>query len=268
LTGHDLVISGFSAGYGNRPIVRDVSAKPLRIGEITALVGPNGAGKSTLLRALAGLIRATGTARLGDCDLIALSARERARRVAFMPQSLPAGVGLTVVETLISALKASPTHSGILPRGMPHQAFGVLDRLGIAHLMMEPMDRLSGGQRQLVALAQALVREPRLLLLDEPTSALDLRHQFEVMRTVRSLAEDGRIVVIVLHDLSLAARWADRVIVMADGRLRSEGAPKDAITPAVLADVYKVDARVAAGADGTLQITVDGSLAVAIEEEG
>lgn len=259
--GDHLVLSNLSAGYRGRPVLESLDAAPIRAGCFTALVGPNGAGKSTLLRALAGLISARGTLRLGALDLIPLSLQERARHVGFMPQSLPSGVGLVVFETLLGALKASPLADGLLASAEAHRrAMETLERLGIAHLMMEPMDRLSGGQRQLVGLAQALVRQPRLLLLDEPTSALDLRHQHEVMQVVKSIADEGRIVIAVMHDLTLAARWADRVMVLGEGHIRGDGTPQEAITPETLAAVYKVRAHVAAGPAGGLQIVVNGPL--------
>lgn len=122
---------------------------------------------------------------------------------------------------------------------------------------MEQLNRLSGGQRQLVSLAQAIVREPAILLLDEPTSALDLRHQAQVMHLVRDLAREGRLVVVVLHDLNLAARWADHIVVLSNGAVAAEGAPVAAITANILASVYGVEALVERSTLGHLQISVE-----------
>ena len=257
----DLHIAGLSAGYRRRMVIRDLTlAPPLSGGRITALVGPNAAGKSTLLRALAGLVPAHGSVRLGDLELTRLRPAERARHVAFMPQSLPRGVAFTVLDCVIAALRAAPGAGDLLPAAAQKRAVTVLERLGILDLAMETLDTLSGGQRQMAGLAQAVVRNPRLLLLDEPTSALDLRHQDEVMRTARTLADEGRIVVIVLHDLAVAARWADRIVVLADGRVHADGTPHDAITPAVLAAVYGVKAHVETSPRGHLHIEVAGPL--------
>lgn len=122
---------------------------------------------------------------------------------------------------------------------------------------MEQLRRLSGGQRQLVSLAQAVIREPRVLLLDEPTSALDLRHQTQVMGLVRELASEGKVVVIVLHDLNLAARWADHIVVLSNGAVAAQGNPETAITVDMLAGVYGVEAVVERSSLGHPQICVE-----------
>lgn len=258
----NLVIEKISAGYPRRPVIRELSLPQVGGGQVVTFVGPNAAGKSTLLLALAGLLPAAGTVRFGEVDLLKLGAAERARIATYMPQSLPQGVALTVVESVIAAFKASAV-AGEQPvaGAAARKAIVALDRLGIAELALEGLDRLSGGQRQLVGLAQALVREPRLLLLDEPTSALDLRHQISVMTTLRQLASEGRTVIVVLHDLNLAARWADFVVVMNGGRVSAAAAPEAALTRDVIADVYGVDARVEAGPDGRPCIFIEGALA-------
>ncbi|PZU60059.1 MAG: iron ABC transporter [Brevundimonas sp.] len=254
-----LHIQGLGAGYRDRAILQGLDLAPLPAGQVVSLVGPNGAGKSTLLRAVAGLIPASGSARLGDVELNALSIRERARHVAYMPQTLPQDVALTVLETVIAALEASPLDGP--PRGAAEAAMAVLERVGAADLAGRRLDRLSGGQRQIAALAQAMARQPRVLLLDEPTSALDLRHQLEVLTLARDYArERAAVVVMVLHDLQAAARASDHVVVLAQGRLRVEGPPAQAITPQVLADVWRVRARVEPCARGQLQVMVDAVL--------
>ncbi|GGF50762.1 iron ABC transporter ATP-binding protein [Azorhizobium oxalatiphilum] len=256
-----LKISGLSAGYGRRPIVKAVSLPALGAGQVMALVGPNGAGKSTLMRAIVGLVPATGAVEFDGTDLLQLRLRERARRVAYMPQTLPGGIGLTVLEGVLTALRASPDHEG-LPRSTDaRQALATLVRFGIGHLASERMDRLSGGQRQLAALAQAAVRMPPLLLLDEPTSALDLAHQVQVMRCIRSYAEiQGAVVVIVLHDLELACRWADAIAVLKDGALAAFGSPEQAITPDTLRQAYGVEARIDRDAAGRIRVLVEDAL--------
>jgi iron complex transport system ATP-binding protein len=259
MTAPALLISDVTAGYRRRPVLRGLSLDAIGPGSITALVGPNGAGKSTLLRVLAGLLPATGSVRLGDRELLRSPLGERAARVTFMPQTLPQRVGLTVLEGVISALRASPLATITEgPSSMEHRAIATLERIGIGELALTPLDHLSGGERQLASLAQAVVREPALLLLDEPTSALDLRHQVVVMQLIHELAAEGRIVVVVLHDLNLAVRWAGQVVVLDRGQPAAVGHPVDAITPDVLARVYGVQARVEPIANGRPQIVVDG----------
>lgn len=253
-----LAVKALTVTLGKRAIIQDLTLPDLPSNAVTALVGPNAAGKSTLLKSIAGLIPSKGSITWGTMDLQRASLADRAREIAFMPQALPGGVQLRVLETVVSALMASP--SGQRPKGTNaarEQAVAVLQRLGIADLAMASLDTLSGGQRQMVGLAQAIVREPKLLLLDEPTSALDLRHQAQVMSVARAMADSGCAVVVVLHDLALAARWADRILVLDHGRLVSAGTPAEAITPQMLADVYGVSARVEACSKGRLQVLVD-----------
>lgn len=256
-----LHVTGLSAGYGAVPIVRDVSLPELKAGEVTSLIGPNGAGKSTLLRALAGLLSARGSVLLGEQDLLGMPVAERSKLVTYMPQTLPQGVALSVLETVIGALRASPHSVATGVADDPRIALEILQRIGIEALAMQRLDQLSGGQRQLVSLAQALVRAPRMLLLDEPTSALDLRYQLRVMNLVRDVArERGMIVLVVLHDLHTAARSSDRIVVLSRGEIAAAGMPRDAITPEMLAAVYHVRARVEARGDDDLLVMVDSEI--------
>ncbi|MCC7126332.1 MAG: ABC transporter ATP-binding protein [Acidobacteria bacterium] len=254
-----LVIEGLVAGYAGRRVLDHVTLPPLAAGTVTMLVGPNGAGKSTLLRSVARLLPAEGTAWLGAVDLLRMPPRAHAATVAFMPQSLPQGVHLTVFEALLSAMNASADSAVFgASRESQERVVALLDRVGIRDYAHRPLDELSGGERQLASLAQTLVRDPRVLLLDEPTSALDLRHQVSVMSLVRSLADEGRIVIVVAHDLNLAARWAEALVVLRGGRLVAAGTPADALTPAVLAEAYGVSARVEHCSRGQAHVLVDG----------
>lgn len=251
-----LEIHNVRAGYRGRQVLTGLSLPPIEQGRITALVGPNGAGKTTLLRALAGLLPASGSLRLDGRNLLEVPAAERARQIAFMPQFAPQRLSLSVVEAVIASLRASPVDSPSDGRGAQHRAIEVLDRLKILDLALRPFDALSGGQRQLASLAQALVRRPRLLLLDEPTSALDLRYQQQVIANVREEARKGTIVIMVLHDLQAAASWADAVMVLSEGNLFATGRPQEVITASMLADVYGIDAVVEHTAGGGLHIQV------------
>lgn len=256
-----LNIRGLCASYPRRPVIDGLTLDPFPVGQVVALVGPNAAGKSTLMLALAGLIGAKGSVRLGEREILDLPVGERAGIVSFMPQALPQGVALSVLESVIASLKASPLADfDLRGRQVHRRALATLERLAIGNLALERLNRLSGGQRQLVSLAQAVAREPRVLLLDEPTSALDLRHQAAVMGLVRELAREGRIVVVVLHDLNLAARWADHVVVLSKGAVATQGEPETAITSEMLASVYGVQALVEHSSRGHLQVSVEGVL--------
>lgn len=253
-----LSIKSLSAGYAGRPVLSDLSLNDFVPGGITVLAGPNGAGKSTLLRGLAGLVPTTGSIELDGVDLSRQGAAVRADSVCFIPQSLPPGVGLSVLETVLSALRAVGAGAEMPARDAEERAVRAIESLGLTDFALKTLDHLSGGERQLVGLAQALVRDPTVLLLDEPTSALDLRHQVVVMESVRRLAAEGRIVIVVLHDLALAARWADRIVLLSKGRVVADGDPQDTLTSERLAQVYGVNARVEPCSRGKLQIIVDG----------
>lgn len=251
-----LAIDGLTAGYGSVDVLHELSLPPLGAGQVTALLGPNGSGKSTLLKALAGLVRLrAGHARLDRVDLGAMDFAARARHLAYLPQSLPAAVHLRVFESVLVAARASEADG---PPADLDAIERLLQRLGIGHLALCYLDALSGGQKQLVGLAQALVRRPRVLLLDEPLSALDLNYQFHVMRLLKQeTAGHGLITLIVLHDLNAALQHADRAVMIHDGRLAAAGAPAEVITPASLASVYGVRARVETCSRGRPQVLID-----------
>lgn len=254
-----LSVHNAQVSYGRRQIVHDLSLPTLPHGSLTALIGPNGAGKSTLLRAVAGLEKMQGVVRLGDVDLSAMSVAERARRVTYMPQNLPPGLSLSVMESVIAALRvANVEGSPLSSDACLREAFDALQRIGIAHLADQLLSTLSGGQRQLVSLAQLIARRPQVMLLDEPTSALDLNYQLKVMDCVRGLVrEHNLIAVVVLHDINLAARFADQIAVLRQGRLYASGAAHDVLNPLLFAEVYRVRARIERCSQQSLQVLVD-----------
>ncbi|GLO11919.1 ABC transporter ATP-binding protein [Pseudomonas putida] len=251
-----LLIEGVSVAYGARQILHGVSLPALPAGSLVALVGPNGAGKSTLLRALAGLERMRGGLSLDGQDVTRLGFAERSRRLAYMPQQLPPGIALGVLESIVAALRVSGSDD------LLGSAYEALRQLGIEGLAERSLDSLSGGQRQLVALAQLMARNPQVLLLDEPTSALDLHYQLRVMGAVRERVQAHRLLAVaVLHDINLAASHADWLVVLREGRVVACGAPGDVLQPGLLAEVYGVEARVECCSQGRLQVLVDRALA-------
>ncbi len=255
----ELHITHIRAGYGRKDVIRDLSVSPIRRGSVTAVIGPNAAGKSTLLRAFAGLARADGSLKLDDMELLALPVGERAAFVSFMPQHVPGNSSLLVMESVVSALKASAIRREIAAADgdMHKRALDTLEHVGIAHLVLEPLNQLSEGQRQLVSLVRALVRAPVVLLLDEPTSALDLRHQIRVMKLIRDYAAQGGFVITILHDLNLAMRFADNIILMENGDVVASGAPEATLTSEVIRQVYNVNTRIERCSKGMLQVIID-----------
>ncbi|OUJ12326.1 ABC transporter ATP-binding protein [Acetobacter sp. DsW_063] len=256
-TAYDPLTAGpLTISYGRRRILDGVTVGPLPPGSITALLGSNGSGKSTLLGALAGLKASDGAISLGDIALGTLALPERARYCAYMPQTLPPPIRMQTLETVLVAMRTD--HSSRRSNHIAH-ALKILSDLGIASLAHRYLDELSGGQRQLAGLAQALARSPRVLLLDEPLSALDLRHQFEVMDVLRGeTASRGMITVIVLHDLGVALRRADQAMLLADGHVVSAGPVSEVVTPEHLRRAFGVEARIEISSDGRPMLLVDG----------
>lgn len=251
-----LSVDDLSVAYGRRRIIDGLTAQPIEAGRVTALLGPNGSGKSTLLKALAGLVRTvSGNIRLGTQDLTHASFAERARHVVYLPQSLPASVHLRVFESVLVAAhaQAQATHRPDLDA-----VEALLERLGIAHLASAYLDQLSGGQKQLVGLAQALIRRPRVLLLDEPLSALDLNYQFHVMDLLHQETQaHGLITVIVLHDINIALRHTDHALMLHQGKLLTDGPSADVISSGTLRTVYGVQARVERCSHGFPHVMID-----------
>ncbi|STV16819.1 Ferrichrome transport ATP-binding protein FhuC [Klebsiella pneumoniae] len=251
-----LSLSHFSAGYPRRKVIENLTVPHLPRGKITALLGPNGSGKSTLMRAMAGLGPCRGELLLEGENLLTQPFSRRAEQVVYLPQTLPAGVHLHVLESIIVAQRAA---GGRHSPKRQEEVMALLRQLGIAHLAMSYLDQLSGGQKQLVGLAQSLIRQPRLLLLDEPLSALDLNYQFHVMDLVRRETRRRNIVtLVVVHDINIALRHADHVLMLKAGQLLGDGTPAAVITPETLAAVYGVRGRIEPCSQGVRQVIIDG----------
>lgn len=250
-----LHVTDVHVAYGGRSVLRNVSLGPSENGTVTGLLGPNAAGKSTLIKTIAGLKKPTA----GLCHVTSgcreVDDRERRDVIGYVPQDLLTSASLTAFESVLVSTRRTRTVNG-RARTRPNDVDGesasaldrageVMERVGISHLAHRYVSELSGGQRQLVAVAQMLVREPEVLLLDEPTSALDLRHQIELLQLIRQeVSRRDCLAVVAIHDLNVAARYCDMLTVIADGVTQAQGRPAEILTPDLLEQVYGLRARV------------------------
>jgi iron complex transport system ATP-binding protein len=239
-----------SVSLGERAVLKRVSFE-VRRGEVVGLLGRNGAGKTTLLRAVAnGLPGQGGRVVVFGRLQAAWRRRDLARRVAVVPQDLHVPFPFGVAELVLMGRAPHQRMLSFESADDVARANDALERLGIAHLANRSALDLSGGERQLVLLARALVQEPQLLLLDEPTAFLDLSHRTLALRIVRELAAEGCAVLVVSHDLTLSARACDRLVLLREGEVDLSGPPGEVIDAANLSRVFGLEAEVVAGPDG------------------
>ncbi|WP_174875087.1 ABC transporter ATP-binding protein [Vogesella oryzae] len=245
-----LELQQLSLHIGQQPLVRNLDLQ-LQPGQLHVLIGPNGTGKTSLLRALFGeLTPQAGSIRHGGETLSRLQLARWRRRFGYMPQNIQLELDLSVLEVVVlgrlDSLGMRLSDDDILA------ALGALQALGIAQLADRPMYSLSGGQRQMVLFAQVLLRDPQIMLLDEPVSALDLQHQMQLMEHLhRQTRAKGWISLVVLHDLNLAAQYADQLIVLAGGELQAFGPPAEVLTPELISRLYRVPVDILHDRDGS-----------------
>ncbi|MEV1328347.1 ABC transporter ATP-binding protein [Micromonospora costi] len=241
---------------GGTPILAGVDLT-VAAGEWVTVIGPNGAGKSTLLRAVGGLLPAPGAVTLFGTPIAALRRRERARVVATVAQSPVVPAGMSVLDyVLLGRTPYIPAlgRESAADLAVVHE---VLERLDLGGFSRRELATLSGGERQRVFLARALAQGATLLLLDEPTSALDIGHQQEVLDLVDRLrGEHGLTVLATMHDLSIAGEYADRMVLLAAGRVVAAGTPREVLTERLLAEHYRASVRVVDGDHGPLVVPV------------
>jgi iron complex transport system ATP-binding protein len=239
-----LSVRDLRVSYGQREVLRgiDLDVAP---GEVVGIVGPNGGGKTTLLKAITRVVPSRGLVRLGGDDVASLNARELARRVAVVPQDPTLPVGFTALDVVV--MGRTP-HLRFLEQESAadrRKAQDALAMLGAQALADRAVDELSGGERQNVVIARALVQEAPLLLLDEPTANLDISHQAGIARLLRRLAaERGAGILAALHDLTLASLYCDRLVLIASGEVVAEGAPADVLTVENVRRAYGTDVMV------------------------
>ncbi|NJI61534.1 ABC transporter ATP-binding protein [Microbacterium oxydans] len=253
-----LATEDLRVGYGGRGVLDGLDVR-IPDGELTVIVGPNACGKSTLLRALARLLPTTGGRVLLDGgDITRLSTKEVARRMGLLPQSPLAPEGITVAD-LVG--RGRYPHQSVLSSWSAEDERAVAEAMAatnVTDLAERNVDELSGGQRQRAWIAMALAQETPILLLDEPTTFLDIGHQIEVLELVTRLHQEGRTVVVVLHDINQAARYASHLIAMKDGRIVAEGAPRDIVDARLLTELFDLKARVIADPDTGSPVVLPG----------
>lgn len=241
---NQLVIEGLGASHGAAAVLHQVDLA-IAPGQVTVIAGPNGCGKSTLLRCIARLHRpSTGTVHIGADDVWRMRGRDAARRLALLPQAPIAPDGITVAELV---RYGRHPHQGLFRQWSQDDeraVQGAMSETGTLSMAGRRMDQLSGGQRQRCWLAMVLAQETPLVLLDEPTSMLDLGHQIDVLELVRTLSRGGRAIVMVLHDLAAAARYADTLVAMKGGCVVASGSPRRIVTTALVRKLYGVEADI------------------------
>ncbi|MDO8362555.1 MAG: ABC transporter ATP-binding protein [Actinomycetota bacterium] len=250
----DLEFTDLTVQYGERTAVHPLSLG-VPAGGWLCLIGPNGAGKSSLLRSLCGLVPHGGTARIGGTETAAMSSRQRARSVAYVPQAPVLPADMTVFDYVllgrspfIGYFGAASAHDRMIVRD-------ILARLDLAAFSDRRLDSLSGGESQRLVLSRAIAQGAPVLLLDEPTSALDIGHQQQALELVdRMRTECGLTVVSAMHDLTLAGLYADRLALLHEGRLVAEGSPAQVLRPEILSEFYGVSVRVHYDDDGTVVV--------------
>ena len=253
-----LALEDVNVRLSGRPVLHRVSFSLDRQG-VVALIGPNGAGKTTLLKAIVGLLPFDGTICLAASDIAQLALRERARRLSYLPQGhivhwpLPARDIVALGRYPHGA--TDPLHLNEKDADAVNRAMAAAD---IEHLADRPVTELSGGERSRVALARVLAVEAPVVLADEPIASLDPRHQLDVMLLLRRAADQGKLVIVVTHDLGLAARFADRVLVLSQGRLVAQGKPEETLTDSLLAEVFRIEAFRARHSDDTVMVPWTG----------
>lgn len=235
-----LKVEHLSAGYGETCILRDISFE-LKPGELCVVLGQNGAGKSTLLRALLGLLPdSSGEVVYFGRPLAQWPRRELARHVGWVPQSMESTSEFSGLEWVLMGRHPHLGNLGLPSETDVQAAKRALAHLGMSHLEARRGHHMSGGERRLLGLARALVQAPRVLLLDEPTAFLDLKHQVQALRAVREYVQAGNCAIAVLHDINLAAQFADGVLLLRDGGVLANGAKREVLIPSVLESLYEL----------------------------
>ena len=243
-----VTIKGLSFNYGSSKILDDLSLV-VEDSEVVSLIGPNGSGKTTLLKCIDGILKPRGSVLLnGGQDLRTLGRQETAKLIGYVPQSSTSMMGTTVFDVVLMGRKP---HMGwrVSDEDM-NKVIEVMEMLQVDRFALKDFNELSGGQKQRVLIARALAQEPGVLLLDEPTASLDLRHQMGVLEAVRRLIKETDVsAIMAIHDLNLASRFSDRLVMLKEGKIHAMGSPRELLTRENVRTVFDVEAEVMSGSD-------------------
>ncbi len=244
-----LIIEDLNFSYSGKFGIKHINAE---FGNnITAILGPNGSGKSTLMKCLTNLFRWNGTMLYKNRKVSASDKDFFRSKLSYLPQSTQSDASITVFEAILLGLIHSLSFHVTCEQEKTVEY--IIEKLELTELSRRRICELSGGQLQMVSLAQAIVKSPKILILDEPLNNLDVHRQFSLLDQVAHLTRKQSIVtIIVMHDINLAARYADHILIMKDGEIYSQGSPKEVITPQMLSDIYKIDSEVHTGQNGKL----------------
>ncbi len=240
-----LSVNQLQLGYhGGQTVIKDLSLE-LPENKVVGLIGPNGCGKSTLLKGLCRLIQPeSGKILLRQQDMVHLSSRQIARQISVLPQSQTNPEGLTVRQLVEYGRTPYVSHWGKLSAVDQQVVDRVMNEMSIQSLADTSLEALSGGQQQRAWLAMVLAQDTGIIMLDEPTTYLDISYQIELMTLIRGLKEQGKSLIVVLHDLNQAARYCDLLVVLKSGELKAMGTPEEVMTEAMLAEIFEVQAKV------------------------
>ena len=242
-------LTDIKISYGKSNIIKNIKAE-FHGGNVVSLIGPNGTGKTTLLKAIAHLIKYEG-----DIGVIGETGYKNFRdSFTYVPQMSVNNINLTVFEIVLLGRVRDLTWK--IEKIHLNAVAEILDELNLSHLSYSKFSSLSGGQKQMVIMAQAMVSKPKILLLDEPTSALDLKHQLQIMETAKKYTKKtGSITVIVLHDIALAARYSDEILLLHEGYSIQQGIPEDVLKEELLEEIYGVELDISKSSRGFISIT-------------
>ena len=254
-----LRVNDIMFSYTSTPILEEITME-LSASEMLGIVGPNGAGKSTLIRCINRILKPEqGSIHLNGQEIREMGTIEIAKHLGYVPQSFTGVFPATVFDTILVGRR--PHIGWRSSESDEDKVWAILEMMAIEDLAMRDFNELSGGQQQKVLIARALAQEAGTLLLDEPTSNLDIKHQIEVMELLKDLVVNkGLSAIMAVHDLNLASRYADRVIIMKDGRIFDAGNPSDVLTPENIRSVYDVDVEVVNSSRGNPHIVPIGSV--------
>ncbi len=238
----NITIKNLTFSYNSHKILDDLNLV-IENSEVLSLVGPNGSGKTTLLKCIDRILKPKGSILLDGREMEKMSRQDVARQIGYVPQSSSTPLATTVFDTVLMGRR--PHIGWRVGEADLEKVANVLERLHLEDLAMRDFSELSGGQKQKVLIARALAQEPAVLLLDEPTSNLDMLHQLEVMETVSSLVKEKNIsAVMAIHDLNLASRFSDKLVMLKDGRVYASGEPKALLSESNISRVYGIEAMV------------------------